>query len=318
MKKFLLKTLLLLLIVFLFYGFIFVAKPARAFGANYVRVSSPQYSSLILGSSSAARGLSPAIVQQSLEDYYQFPMMNFSFDIGTSAVGEIYLNRIAEKLKENKNKNSLFLVSVDPYTVCDYAVEEINNNKKREEGGILAQLKSVTNQPNWEYFFEHIFFTKSFVRFDFDKQEIGCDEYGFDGSLLDMETDQEWKVRERIEKHILPWYKEDVIPNYRFSEERLFYFTKIVNLLKENGDVFLIRMPFEYELFEITDSVFPNFDEYMQNFAVENNVHYISFWDNHSNYKTTDGVHLYKAEAEKITRDICDSIKVQIKRTYSQ
>jgi len=312
MKKFLFKAFLLLFVIFLFYGFIFTMKPAESFGGAYVRVSSPQYPSLILGSSSAARGLSPAVAQQLLGDCYQFPMMNFSFDIGTSAVGEIYYNRISEKLKENKNKNSLFLVSVDPYVIGDYEIKEINDNVKREENGVLAQLKSVTSQPNWDYFFKNIFFSKEFVKLNFDEQKSGCDEYGFDGSLLNMETDPEWKVRERIEKQILPWYEKDVIPNYRFSEERLSYLTKIVSLLKKNGNVFLIRMPFEAELFEITDSVYPNFDEYMQNFAIENNVRYISFWETPSNYKTTDGVHLYKIEAERITRDICDSIKTQI------
>ncbi len=314
MKKFLLNTALFALILFCFYGIIFIITPRGSYGGEYIRISSPQYSSLILGSSMSAKGLSPAIVQQSLGGHYQFPMMNFSFNIDASPYGEIYFNRIAEKVKNNKNKNSLFLISIDPYSIGNFETIEINDKIKREEEyGNLAKLKSVTSQPNWEYLFKHVFFTKQFVTLNFDKQKIGCDQYGFDGSLLNMETDPEWKVRERIETTILPWYKESVIPNYCFSEERLYYLAKTINLLKENGDVFLIRMPFESELAEVTDSVWPDFEKYMQEFANTQNVYYISFWNNHSEYKTTDGVHLYKIEAERITKDICDSIKNKIK-----
>ena len=305
MKKFLLNIGLFTLVLSCFYGVIFIVTPTGSWGADYVRVSSPQYSSLILGSSMAARGLSPSVVQQVLENYYEFPMMNFSFNIGIP-YGEVYFNRIAEKLKDNKNKNSLFLISVDPYTIADYQTNEINNNFKREKNVFLAQLRSVTSQPNWEYFLKHILLSKKFVT----KQKISCDKYGFDSSLLNMETDTEQNVRERIETIVLPWYEKDVIPNYRFSEERLSYLSKIVNLLKENGDVFLIRMPFEAELLKITDSISPNFDKDMQDFANVHNVNYISFWGNTSKYRTTDGVHLYKEEAERFTKDICDSIKV--------
>jgi hypothetical protein len=305
MKKILLNIALFAFVLLCFYGIIFIITPAGSYGAAYVRVASPQYPSLILGSSDAARGLSPVVMQQSLGNHYQFPMMNFSFNIGTSPYGEIYFNRIAEKLKKNESKNSLFILSVSPYNIGDYETEG-----KREEHGILAQLRSVTSQPNWEYLFKNVVFSKDFVTLNFNKHDIGVDKYGFDASDLDMATDAEWKVRERIETHILPWYEDDVIPNYRVSEERLAYLGKIINLLKENGDVFLVRMPFEAELFEITDAIYPNFDDDMRALANKHNVHFISFWTNPSNYRTTDGIHLYKIEAERISRDTSDSIRV--------
>ncbi len=313
MKKFLLNTFAFILLLLSVYGIIFILVPPKNYGAAYIRVASPQYYSLIIGSSVSARGLSPSVMQQSLGDIYAFPMINFSFDLGTSPYGELYFSRISEKLKPNKNKNSLFIISVEPYTIADFETDR--GNDKREYRGILSEINNVTSKPNWGYLFKHVFFTKNFVTFDFDNNQSGCDSYGFDASDLNMDTDKEYKVRERIETFIYPYYRDEVKPNYRPSQYRLSYLGKIIDLLKKNGDVFLIRMPFEFELYELTNSIAPDFDSNMQSIAKKHGVRYISFWDNPSNYKTTDGVHLYKIEAEKISRDICDSIKTYISST---
>lgn len=310
MKKFLLNAIAFFVILLSAYGIIFMIVPAKNYGAAYIRVASPQYYSLILGSSVSARGLSPSTMQQSLGDIYAFPMMNFSFDIGTSPYGELYFNRISEKLKNNPNKNSLFIISVDPYTIADFDTD--SSNDRREYKSVLSKINSVTSRPNWGYLFKYVFFQKNFVTLDFDNKEYGCDSYGFDASSLDMGTDPEFKVRERIESFIYPYYRDDVKPRYRPSEYRLSYLEKTIDLLKENGDVFLVRMPFEFELYELTDTVAPDFDIKMQRVAEKHSVRYISFWKSPSNYKTTDGVHLYKTEGERISRDVCDSIKLYL------
>jgi hypothetical protein len=308
MKKFLLNISIFTLTLACLYGVLFLITPKGIYGADYVRVSSPEYPSLILGSSMAARGLSPAVFQQSLGEQYEFPMMNFAFNIGVSPYGKLYYERVAEKLKKNKNQNSLFILSIDPYSIADFGEE--SEEHPREEQGLLATLGTVTGTPNWEYFFNNILFTKSFVTFKFDKSTISVDEFGFDGSLLEVKTHPEWKVRENIEQYILPYYQNDVIHTYRVSATRWHYLAKTIELLKENGDVFLVRMPFEAELFDVTEKVYPDFDKDTHKFADSLQVSYISFWTKPSHYKTTDGIHMYRAEGERISADIADSIQV--------
>ena len=142
MRKFLLNITYLLILMSIIYGIIFLIKPANSISGEYLRVSSPKYFSLITGTSTAARGLSPAIIQEILGEKYQFPMMNFSFTIGMP-YGEVYLRKIKEKIKENPNMNSLFILSVDPFSLGNYEIKEINKNIPREKNSVLDQILSI-------------------------------------------------------------------------------------------------------------------------------------------------------------------------------
>lgn len=306
MRNFLLHITYLLILMSIIYGIVFLTKPVNSISGEYLRVSSRKYFSLITGTSTAARGLSPVILQEILGEKYKFPMMNFSFTIGMP-YGEVYLQKIKEKTIENPNKNSLFVLSVDPFSLGNYEIKEISNNIPREKNSVIDRLNSVSSQPNLEYFFKYIFFSKQFVTLEFNT-DGGCDKYGFDASNLDIKTDPEWKRRERIDLQIMPWYEKEVIPSYQFSKNRLYYLTQTINFLKKNGEVFLVRMPVGKELVAQTNTVFPHFDDFMQNFANKNGISYISYWQSSSDYKTTDGVHLYKIEAEKLSRRLAKKI----------
>ena len=203
--------------------------------------------------------------------------------------------------------NSLFILSVDPFSLGNYEIKEINKNIPREKNSVLDKLNSVSSQPNLEYFFKYIFFSKQFVTLKFNT-DGGCDKYGFDASNLDITTDTEWKRRERIDLQIMPWYEKEVIPTYQFSNNRLNYLAQTIDFLKKNGEVFLVRMPVGKEFVAQTNTVFSHFDDFMQNFANKKGISYISYWQSSSDYKTTDGVHLYKIEAEKLSRRLAKKI----------
>lgn len=121
------------------------------------------------------------------------------------------------------------------------------------------------------------------------------------------------EVLKRIHEVILPDYYDNILPNYSPSNERVESLMQLVRQLRERGDVFLVRLPVGPEISMITDSIYPNFDQDMKEWASQEGVGYINFKADSARYRTTDGVHLYASEGSRLTLALCDSIK-KIKR----
>lgn len=230
-------------------------------------------------------------------------MYNYAFSIGVP-YGAVYSNSVYRKLKPNKDRNSLFILSVDPFSIGNIYTDK-DGGDKRENHSILANIHCVHHNPNIEHIFEQQMFKRSF----YSQRKRGyIDECGRVITFRSS-TEDESVVKERVDNFILPYYNNDVLPTYHQSQERVEELRTLIRKLSDNGDVFLVRLPVDISFNDIFDAIYPTFDLDMYRLAEEEDVNYISFTKDCAVYKTTDWVHMYETEGDKFTYALCDSIK---------
>jgi len=305
MKKFLLLIRLFFMLLLLMMAGAFWLKPKGQVGGYYERFASPKAYSLILGSSMAAQDIDPMIIDSVFNNVYKLPIYNYSFSIHTSPYGAIYSTSILRKLSENHQRNSLFILAVDPFSIGN-SLTDVEGGKRREERGFLDKMYCVHHTPNIEYLVRYLVLDKRFYKKTTSKGSINeCGRYV---SGVQMNEDSS-EVLKRIHEVILPDFYDNILPNYSPSNERVESLMKLVRQLREQGDVFLVRLPVGPEISMIMDSIYPNFDQQMKKWTVEEGVSYINFKSDSLRYRTTDGVHLYSLEGSRLTQALCDSIK---------
>ena len=257
----------------------------------------------------AAQDIDPMVIDSVFNNVYKLPIYNYSFSIHVSPYGVVYSNSILRKLADNQNRNSLFILAVDPFSIGN-SLTDVEGGKRREEGGYLDNMWCVHHVPNVEYLLFYSVLDKQFYKKTTSTGFIN--ESGRYVSGFQMNEDSS-EVLKRIHEVILPDYYDNILPNYSPSNERVESLMKLVRQLRERGDVFLVRLPVGPEISMITDSIYPNFDQDMKEWASQEGVGYINFKADSARYRTTDGVHLYASEGSRLTLALCDSIK-KIKR----
>jgi len=305
MKKFILHSIIFFAILVICMVIVYLLQIGQV-GRHYERFSSPQAYSLILGSSMAASDIDPAVVDSVFQDTHQLPIYNYSFAIHTSPYGETYSKSVFRKLKSNSNQNSLFILAVDPFSIGNI-LQDVEGESRREDRSFVGKMYFVHHKPNLEYLIRFSILNKKFYRRTNTKEMINSS--GRYISRLSMDEDSS-EVLKRFYDVILPEYYEYVLPTYTLSEERVESLIKLIRYLKEQGEVYLVRLPVGPEYSAIMDSIYPSFDQDMKRLTIEEKVSYINFRTNNLDYRTTDGVHLYNSEGTRMTHALCDSIKV--------
>jgi hypothetical protein len=92
------------------------------------------------------------------------------------------------------------------------------------------------------------------------------------------------------------------------SDTRFMYLEKMIRYLDDYGQIVFIREPVSSQMAVIEKRVFPDFDLRVHQLAAKYNIPYFNFIDESGKFLTIDTHHLYKAEAERFTYMICDSI----------
>lgn len=285
----------------------FWLKPKGQVGGYYERFASPKASSLILGSSMAAQDIDPAVIDSFFKGIYKLPIYNYSFAINSSPYGETYSKSILRKLDPNHNQNSLFILSVDPFSIGNLLGDTEGGEVRREDRTYLGEMSCVHHNPNVEYLIRYCVLNKEFYK----KSSEGKSYINSSGryiSTLPISEDSV-EILNRLYDVILPEYYDIMLPTYHQSKERVTSLMNLVINLKKHGDVFLVRLPVGYEFCNIMDSIYPNFDQDMKQWASHEGVGYINFKADSVRYRTTDGVHLYTSEGSRLTLALCDSIK---------
>ena len=305
MKKFILHSIIFFVILITFMTVVYLLKPKGQIGGYYERFASPKAYSLILGSSMAALDIDPAIIDSVFQDTYQLPIYNYSFSINTSPYGESYTTSILRKLKLNTNHNALFILAVDPFSIGN-SLTDVEGGKRREEKGFLDKMYCVHHTPNIEYLVRYCVLDKQFYKKTTAKGVINTSGRYISGLHTDEDS---LEVFKRIHDVILPDYYDNILPNYSLSNQRVESLMYLVRQLKQQGDVFLVRLPVGPEISAIMDSIYPDFSHDMNQWTLQEGVSYINFEADSLNYRTTDGVHLYSSEGSRLTQALCDSIK---------
>lgn len=271
---------------------------------HYAKFTSPRQSSLILGTSKAAQGLQPTIMNEVLErkDIY-----NYSFTLGHSPYGPAYLESIKRKIDPD-TRNGIYIVTVDPYSLSSRLKNPDDLENFRENGRFVEDIKYVNNNPNFEYLLWH--YPKQYIYLITSKLNYVNDDFlhadGWEEVNVSMKKSV---VKERVTGKLRSYNK--MLPTYNFSKVRISYLEKTIQFLQQHGKVYLVRLPVSEPFLEMENAVTKSFDLKMENLSVLNNITFLNLTTQASEYEYTDGNHLYKTSGAKVSRKIAKWIKAQ-------
>lgn len=271
----------------------------------YLRFTSPEQNSLVLGTSKAAQGIIPTVINTELGKENLVNLYNYSFTINNSPYGPAYFESIKNKLKQ-EGENRVFIVTVDPWSLSS-AKEDPNNPKLFiENKSFLNGLISVNSSPNIHYllrWFESQYFEILLSRIATVHSilhEDGWYETGesknFNGRLTFMEN----LYRESKEES-------------EFSDLRFSYLKETIEFLKTRGNVFLIRMPIHSNILNIENELDPDFDLKMTMLAKEKQIKYLNYSKEDNQFNFKDGIHLNKISANNFSKKLAEFLKNEIK-----
>lgn len=287
MKKFVLHTSLFILCVTLTILIIF----SFADGSSdefYLKLTTPKKENLILGTSKAAQGLQPKVLENVLNKKFY----NYSFSLLASPYGKTYLTSIKNKL-DSSIKDNTFILAVDPWSICSLQQNSNDSSNFRENKSFLYSVRNVNTSPNFNYLIHH--FQGSYYKLLFNNSPAFLHNDGW----LEIKLSADNKEVERRTEFTVNSYREK-LASYRYSDVRFTYLIKTIDYLKPYGKVYLVRLPVHPALMKIENTLMPNFDAVIQK-AIETSDGYIDFSDSNSEYKYTDGVHLNKESGEKLS-----------------
>jgi hypothetical protein len=289
MKQFILKISIL---SFIGLGAVFfsVHQNAELFrDINYSKFKA-QHKSLIIGTSRANFAIDPSVFDT------KYDLLNFAFTAATSPYGEVYYNAIQDKI--TKEKDAIFILDIDPFAL---SVDKSKSNFNEEKNS-LGRQKIINANPNFEYIFknETPLYDRLFPVMESNKVKF---ENGFTQLNNNYTAAQEIAMRKaKIED-----YKKLALSNC-LSKERMMYFEKTIELLKQYGKVYLISVPVSNEIYNIQEKYWPQKNEYINSISEKSKVSYFNLQNSFPSPKTIDGVHLLKDEAQNVSLALNDSI----------
>jgi hypothetical protein len=306
MKKFLLKTII-------FCGLTLAMCIPLAFLADgytdssYMKFTTPLQRSFILGTSRAATGIIPDILDSALSKAYDsLRMNNFAFTLLQTPYGEAYYQAVKKKL-DPQTKGSVFIITVDPWSVSTFNNKYGDSATFTEESLAPGNMHLLNMQPNFEYLVKNyrdpyfkLIQNSLFRDSPYYLHSNGWFEVSikFDSATVARRTATELDV-----------YRNEYFHSSKLSATRLEYFGKMIELLKKHGDVYLVRMPVSSSIVNIENKLEPAFDSIVTRLSIETRSPYLNFKDSANNYTYSDGVHLDKKAAVKFTLQITKLIE---------
>jgi len=232
------------------------------FDPFYLRFTTGQHPSMIIGTSKAAQGILPEILNRELAGEYT-AISNFSFTTANSPYGAVYRKAIWRKLDTTKqHKKNIFIVSVDAWSVCTKNNPMDDIALFRENNLFLDKMKTIgkTGKPNLEYLSKGYAesWGKILYRPMTTKRRMRLHE---DGWLeVNVPMNESAIQKRRISK--IENYKYSA-KDYTLSDNRLYELEQTIDSFKKYGEVILIHLPVCAEIYAIEQQLIPDFDEKM-------------------------------------------------------
>ena len=254
----------------------------------YLRFTTPKQHSLILGTSRAAQGLIPHVIDSVTGE---IGMFNYAMTIVHSPYGKVYFESIKKKL-DAAGTDGVFILEVGPWNIS-------NPNEKRfwEASTFVSKLRCVDCKPNIEYLMR--FYPYQYLHlWRTGKLLIELHEDGW----LDVEITMDPSFVEKRTKDKIDHYKTVMLPAAHYSETRFGYLQKTIALLQNHGRVFLVRLPVYPEMYDLENILMPDFDAKMEALCADGKAQYFNYGADGAEYRFTDGNHLWKGSSEKFSR----------------
>ncbi len=304
MRKFLVKSLVYLLICSLVIISIYAygaLKNEPYVDAFYRRFTRHHNGSIVLGTSRAAQGIEPSILNNVVgEDFY-----NFSFTMKQSSFEKSYFEALKAFTEWTAYDSSrVTIISVDPWSI-----REVKSEGSAEERVNKEYLASYTSQ--WSYFRPNIkYLLKEKVHLSrlFADRDRYVNDFG--RYVIPFDTNYLIKNYTKRAKEVLELYSQR--PRFvdsEVSDYRLNYLNEIIDYCKEYGKVFLVRIPVTKEMYALENKLQYDFDDLITKISEEKGIPYINLINLSGNYQTVDGNHLWNGEVPRFSKDLASYIQ---------
>jgi len=269
----------------------------------YLKFTSPSQKSLIIGTSRAAQGLLPDVINKVLN---RKDMYNYAFTWENSPYGKTYYNNIRRKLKKD-SKDGIFILAVDPWCISCENTEQNSLNEFKESNLVLS-TPFVSHNPNIPYLIR--FTEKKYKLLLNKKSDQSIHANGWLEINVPMDTTS---IKIRTVRKIKMYQGYTDIISY--SKVRFNYLNKTIEYLKTKGTVFLVRMPVSTQMKQVEEEYMPNFDQKMDSLSKVYNIPYINYINDCDKYTYTDGNHIYKLSGKGLSEDVAMRIKQYLNQT---
>lgn len=271
----------------------------------YQRFITGPKKSLIIGTSRAAQGIQPEILNNMLNLENDNQLFNYSFTVMHSPYGEIYHNSIFKKLIVNEYDDGIFIVCVDPWSISSLKENPIDRNLYREKNRLLEKLWFVNNNVNFQYllnYYENSFYEIILRRFVYSPTKLHTDGW-YEINLKNI-SDSYPKILEEKRNQYLSSLK-----NSSFSKTRFDSFIKLIRELDQRGNVYLVRLPVDPEILKIDNALMPEFDNLIEKMSSVEGMPYLDLTPMSNQFNYTDGNHLLVQSGTEVTKLIGDWIR---------
>jgi hypothetical protein len=262
----------------------------------YLRFTTPKQTSLILGTSRAAQGIEPSVINNVLQ---RSDIYNYSFTIVHSPYGPTYYKSIKSKLREG-TKDGVFIITVDPWSISGPRRDPNDSTNFPESKLALGKTTQVNMNPNVFYLAQS--YDKSFYELFSEDTTSGIFLHN-DGWLEITINMDSRSVSERLAAKVED-YSQNMLRNYNYSTLRMGYLIKTIEFLKNHGQVFLVRLPVSPQMLSIEDKLMPDFDFKIDSISLKMNIPYKNFKSSAKEFQYVDGNHLYKASGRNVSEQI--------------
>lgn len=273
----------------------------------YLKFTTPKQGSLILGTSRAAQGVIPAILNKELAKLTKHPFYNYAFTLANSPYGDVYLSSIQHKVADSND--GIFILAVDPWSIAtgDSSQADVDLPERRN---FLANVRHVSINPNLEYMLK--FYPDFYVNIVGSRlrpsHRVLHDDGWLEINLAMDSTAQAYRMHKMINMH----KKKGSI--FHISSVRLDYLCRTIAFLKRHGRVFLIRIPIGKEMRTLEETAMPAFVHKMDSIALTYGVPFLDMSTETEGLRFTDGHHLHKTSSARYSRDLADTLKTYLSR----
>jgi hypothetical protein len=283
----------------------------------YLRFTGNERQALVLGTSRAAQGIDPSALDHLLPRSIQVPgMLNFGFTIGHSPYGPAYFNAIRKKL-DPATKHGLFIVCVDPWALSIPKGSAITlDGPYPEDERMLGKQWWMTGTPNIEYLVRN--YGKGWGSLVVDPIPSTDAELLLhpNGRLeVQVEGDEDMEILRRLKKvEVYERYAEE---QYEPAPFRVIHLTRTIELLKEHGTVFMVRLPIHKDILDIESFYWPGFSSEMEHLANALNVAFLDHSGSMGSLRFTDGNHIAAVSVPDYSQRLANEIGTLLDATAS-
>jgi hypothetical protein len=259
----------------------------------YLRFTTPLQQSLVIGSSKAAQGIVPEVMNEELDKAaMKIKLYNYGFTIKSSPYGEPYLNSILKKIDRRGSidkENRIFILAVDPWSISTMFLKKQNGEDIFVEKDFAPNnMLWPTLNPNPEYIFKNIDNRPLMIFRKF--RNTNLPKVNSDGSFEVPLRRDSLEVSEIVADKVLEY--EQYAASNSFSKARFEYLERTIDSLENYGKIFLVRIPVHHEIRKIEDKFMSNFTSIITEMAGRHHILFFDYEIDKYKLKTTDGNHL--------------------------